>query len=155
MVGWAVTAQVETVTECYPTSIDLFVELYRRVRESPKPAIVVFQEVGGYPSYAAHCGEVMSTVLKRLGVVGLVSDCTVRDIPEVRAVGFYYFARGAVVSHANFTSSGLGCPSRFTACRCRRAISFTAMKTVCCRCRAAARRPSRTRWRESARASAV
>jgi 4-hydroxy-4-methyl-2-oxoglutarate aldolase len=50
MVGYAVTAQVETVTECYPTSIDLFVKLYRKVWESSKPAVVVLQEVGGYPS---------------------------------------------------------------------------------------------------------
>jgi 4-hydroxy-4-methyl-2-oxoglutarate aldolase len=110
MVGYAVTAQVETVTECYPTSIDLFVELYRKVGESPKPAVVVLQEIGGYPSYAAHCGEVMSTVFKRQGAIGLVSDCAVRDIPEVRAMGFHYFARGAVVSHANFHIVRVGVP---------------------------------------------
>ena len=47
------------------------------------------QEIGGNPDYAAHCGEVMSTVFKRLGAVGLVgADCAVRDIPEVRALGF-------------------------------------------------------------------
>ncbi len=110
MVGYAVTAQVETVTECYPTNIDLFVELYRKVGESPKPAVVVLQEVGGYPNYAAHCGEVMSTVFKRQGAIGLVSDCAVRDLPEVRAIGFHYFARGAVVSHANFHIVRVGVP---------------------------------------------
>jgi 4-hydroxy-4-methyl-2-oxoglutarate aldolase len=110
MVGYAVTAQVETVTECYPTTVDRFVELYRKVGESPKPAVVVLQEVGGYPNYAAHCGEVMSTVFKRQGAVGLISDCAVRDIPEVRAMGFHYFARGAVVSHANFHIVRVGVP---------------------------------------------
>jgi regulator of RNase E activity RraA len=110
LVAYAVTAQVETVTECYPASLDVFVELYRLVGESPKPAVIAFQEIGGYPDYAAHCGEVMATVFKRQGAIGLVSDCAVRDIPEVRALGFQYFARGAVVSHANFHIVRVGVP---------------------------------------------
>jgi regulator of RNase E activity RraA len=110
MVGYAVTAQVETVTQCYPASLDLFVDLYRLVGESPKPAVVAFQEIGGYPDYAAHCGEVMSTIFQRQGAIGLVSDCGVRDLPEVRALGFQYFARGAVVSHANFHIVRVGVP---------------------------------------------
>ena len=44
----------------------------------------------------------MATFYPRLGAVGLISDCGVRDIPEVRALRFQYFARGAVVSHASF-----------------------------------------------------
>ena len=51
---------------------------------------------------AAHCGEVMASIFTRLGAVGLVSDCGVRDLPEVHAVGMHYFARGAVASHAHF-----------------------------------------------------
>lgn len=110
MTGYAVTAQVETLTECHPRTLDGYIELYRAVGQSPKPAVVVFQEIGGHGSYAAHCGEVMSTVLKRQGAIGLVSDCGVRDIPEVRALGFHYFARGAVVSHANFHIVRVGVP---------------------------------------------
>jgi 4-hydroxy-4-methyl-2-oxoglutarate aldolase len=102
MCGYAVTAQVETVTDCGEFDIDQFVELYRAVNAAPKPAVIVLQEIGGNPDYAAHCGEVMSTCFTRLGAVGLVSDCGVRDLPEVRAMGFHYFARGSVVSHANF-----------------------------------------------------
>jgi regulator of RNase E activity RraA len=110
MAGYAVTAQVETVTECYPASLDVFVELYRQVAESPQPAVIAFQEIGGYGDYAAHCGEVMATVFKRQGAVGLVTDCAVRDIPEVRALGFHYFARGTVASHANFHIVCVGVP---------------------------------------------
>jgi regulator of RNase E activity RraA len=102
MCGYAVTAQVETVTEGDPFSIEPFIELYRLVEASPKPAVIVLQETGGYPDYAAHCGEVMATFFTRLGAIGLVSDCAVRDLPEVRALGFHYFARGSVASHANF-----------------------------------------------------
>jgi regulator of RNase E activity RraA len=101
MVGYAVTAQVETMTAA-ATDRKMFLSLYEAVMESPKPAVVAFQEVGPQPDYAAHCGEVMATIFQRLGAVGLVSDCAVRDIPEVRALRFHYFARGAVASHAYF-----------------------------------------------------
>jgi len=101
MVGYAVTAQVETMTTA-AADRKMFLSLYEAVMESPKPAVVAFQEVGPQPDYAAHCGEVMATIFQRLGAVGLVSDCAVRDIPEVRALRFHYFARGAVASHAYF-----------------------------------------------------
>ncbi len=110
MCGYAVTAQVETVTESESTGIERFIELYRAVEQSPKPAVIAFQEVGGHPDYAAHCGEVMATIFKRLGAIGLVSDCGVRDIPEVRALSFHYFARGSVVSHASFRIIRVGVP---------------------------------------------
>ena len=102
MCGYAVTAQVETVSESEPFDIQRFIELYRAVEAAPKPAVVVLQEIGGHSDYAAHCGEVMATFFTRLGAIGLVSDCAVRDLPEVRALGFHYFARGSVASHANF-----------------------------------------------------
>jgi regulator of RNase E activity RraA len=110
MCGYAVTAQVETVTESEEKDVNRFVELYRATERSSKPAVIVLQEIGGNPDYAAHCGEVMATIFKRLGAVGLVSDCAVRDIPEVRALGFHYFARGTVVSHASFRIVRAGVP---------------------------------------------
>ncbi len=110
MCGYAVTAQVETVTDSNAQGAEQFVELYAAVSQSRKPAIVVLQELGGHPDYAAHCGEVMATIFKRLGAVGLVSDCAVRDVPEVRAMGFHYFARGMVASHASFRIVRVGVP---------------------------------------------
>ena len=110
MVGYAVTAQVETVTQMEPFDIHGHIGLYRMVEASPKPAVVVLQEIGGHQDYAAHCGEVMATFFTRLGAVGLVSDCGVRDIPEVRRLGFHYFARGTVASHAYFRVVRSGVP---------------------------------------------
>ena len=80
------------------------------VQASPKSAVVVLQEIGGHGDYAAHCGEVMATIFTRLGAIGLVSDCGVRDVPEVRAIGMHYFARGKVASHANFRVVRAGIP---------------------------------------------
>jgi regulator of RNase E activity RraA len=110
MAGYAVTAHVETVTQQEPLDLNLFIELYRLVEASPKPAVIAFQEIGGYPELAAHCGEVMASIFTRLGAVGLVSDCAVRDIPEVHKLGFHYFARGTVVSHAHFRIARAGGP---------------------------------------------
>jgi 4-hydroxy-4-methyl-2-oxoglutarate aldolase len=102
MCGYAVTAQVETVTTMEPLSGEGFHALFDAVAAAPKPAVVVLQETGGHGDYATHCGEVMATIFTRLGAIGLVSDCGVRDVPEVRAIGMHYFARGTVASHAHF-----------------------------------------------------
>lgn len=110
MCGYAVTAQVETITRSGPFELGQFRDLYELVESSPKPAVIVLQEVGGYVDYAAHCGEVMATFFQRLGAIGLVSDCAVRDIPEVRAIGFHYFARGSVASHGNYRIVRSGVP---------------------------------------------
>ncbi len=110
MTGYAVTAQVETMTQTGPGGPEGHIELYRLLESAPKPAIIVLQEIGGFGDYAAHCGEVMTTFFTRLGAIGLVSDCAVRDIPEVRALGFHYFARGVCASHAYFRIVRSGLP---------------------------------------------
>ena len=108
--GYAVTAQVETVTGMHPTEEPPFLDLFKAVENSPQPAVVAFQEIGGHADYAAHCGEIMATAFTRLGAVGLVTDAGVRDVPEVRALRFHYFARGTVVSHASFRIVRVGVP---------------------------------------------
>lgn len=110
MAGYAVTAQVETVTQTGPGGPQGHLELYRLLEASPKPAVIVLQETGGFGDFAAHCGEVMATFFRRLGAMGLVSDCAVRDLPEVRALGFHLFARGACASHAYFRIVRVGVP---------------------------------------------
>ena len=110
MAGYAVTAQVETISQMSPTDRGIFVDLFEAVHASPKPAIVVMQEIGGQPEFAAHCGEVMATIFTRVGAIGVVSDSAVRDIPEVKAIGMHYFARGAVASHGWFHIVRVGVP---------------------------------------------
>ena len=102
MCGYAVTAQVETVSRMTPVDRSVFLDLFNAVDASLKPAVVVMQEIGAAHEFATHCGEVMATIFTRLGAIGVVSDSGVRDLPEVRAIGMHYFARGAVASHAHF-----------------------------------------------------
>jgi len=110
MCGYAVTAQVETVTLGAKPEEERFVELFEAVENSPKPAVIAFQEIGGSPDCAVHSGEVMATIFSRLGGIGLVSDCAVRDMAEVRAMRFHYFARGVAASHASFRIVRVGVP---------------------------------------------
>jgi 4-hydroxy-4-methyl-2-oxoglutarate aldolase len=114
MCGYAVTAHAETVTLGAPKTEEAFVELFEAVERSPKPAIVVMQEIGGDRDRATHAGEVMATIFTRLGAIGLVSDCGVRDLTAVRKIGFHYFARGAVASHAHYRIVRTGVPVEVT-----------------------------------------
>jgi regulator of RNase E activity RraA len=45
-------------------------------------------------------GEVNATIFTALGCVGTVTNGSVRDLDEVRAMNFRLFARGVGVSHA-------------------------------------------------------
>src|SRR5690348_13050831 len=49
--GYAVTAQVETMTTSNPKGEDPFLELFDAVDRSLKPAVVVMQELGPYADY--------------------------------------------------------------------------------------------------------
>ena len=102
MCGYAVTAQVETVSAGNAITEERFVELFEAVEATRKPAVVVVQEIGRNPGWAAHSGEVMATIFSKLGAIGLITDCAVRDLSAVRRLPFHYFARGAVSSHAHF-----------------------------------------------------
>jgi 4-hydroxy-4-methyl-2-oxoglutarate aldolase len=114
MCGYAVTAQVETVSLGAPRTEEAYVELFEAVEASPKPAVLVMQEIGGDRDRATHAGEVMATIFTRLGAIGLVSDCGVRDLTAVRNLGFHYFARGAVASHASNRIVRTGVPVEVT-----------------------------------------
>jgi regulator of RNase E activity RraA len=99
MVGYAVTAQMETVTKMEPRDADITIKFYEAIEASPKPVVLCLQEIGGYREFASHSGDVMTTLVKNFGAVGLVTDCNVRDFDEVRALDFHTFAAGVSPSH--------------------------------------------------------
>lgn len=99
-VGYVVTCTVDSTTEGR-TGIG-FQKLYDLLMEAPKPAIVVMQDGGTDRLHSCHAGEIMSTMMKRLGAVGILTDGGLRDVKEVHALGcFQYFCAGLVVSHGN------------------------------------------------------
>jgi regulator of RNase E activity RraA len=100
MVGYAVTCTVDSTTEGRE-GIG-FDALYEVLANSPKPAVVVMKDVGSDVAHSCHAGEVMSTRMKSLGAVGILTDGGLRDVREVRQLGgFHYFCTGLVVSHGN------------------------------------------------------
>jgi 4-hydroxy-4-methyl-2-oxoglutarate aldolase len=85
-------------------------QMYEALAEMPAPSVLVVQDISGEPSHCALAGEVMATMAKRLGAVGMVTDGGLRDVHEVRALGFGYFAQYLVVSHGNFDIVDIGKP---------------------------------------------
>lgn len=110
MAGYAVTVQMETVTKMAPRDPAVTMNLYEAVEESPKPVVVVIQEIGGYREFASHTGDVMTTLLQNFGAIGLVTDCNVRDFNEVRELGFHTFAAGTSPSHVYCRIADVGMP---------------------------------------------
>ena len=85
-------------------------KMWRALEQAPKPAVIVVQDVSGAPTRCAYFGEVMATLARRLGAVGVVTDGGVRDVDEVHALGLQYFAPYTVVSHGNFEIVDVGQP---------------------------------------------
>lgn len=69
------------------------------VQGCPVPRIAVVQDLDQPPA-GAYFGEVNSNIHKRLGCVGVITDGSVRDLDESRALGFPFFASAVSVSHA-------------------------------------------------------
>jgi 4-hydroxy-4-methyl-2-oxoglutarate aldolase len=98
--GYAVTCTADSTT---PSRVDAqgLLRLWDALERAPKPAVLVIKDIGPERSRSCHMGEVMATTAKALGAVGCVSDGGLRDVMEVRALGFQYFCPGFVVSHGN------------------------------------------------------
>lgn len=101
LVGYAVTVTVDSTTADAPRDDRAWRDWVLAMQAAPKPIVLVFQDVGPQPRKSAHMGEVMATLARRMGVVGLVTDGGVRDLLEVQRLGFHYFAAGVVASHGN------------------------------------------------------
>jgi 4-hydroxy-4-methyl-2-oxoglutarate aldolase len=109
MVGTALTVTM-TNTPGALADRENYWRMYEALSQMPAPSVLVVQEVSGAPSRCALAGEVMTTMAMRLGAVGMVTDGGLRDVHEVRRLGFAYFARYVVVSHGNFGVVDVGGP---------------------------------------------
>jgi len=110
MVGYAVTAQMETVTQMEPRDPKITMQFYEAIAASPNPVVLVLQEIGGNKEFAAHSGDVMTTLVKNFGAIGLVTDSNVRDFNEVKALNFHTFAAGVSPSHVFCRIAQVGVP---------------------------------------------
>jgi regulator of RNase E activity RraA len=77
----------------------------------PGPAVVVFQDLDD-PAVGATFGEIMCSVYKAFGAVGLITSGGGRDLEQVRALQFPVFTNGAICSHGYSQTIDVGQPVR-------------------------------------------
>jgi regulator of RNase E activity RraA len=97
MVGYAVTARIRASA---PAESEVRHDaVWREFARVPKPWAVVIEDLDPAP-IGSYWGEVNASVYRALGAVGVVTNGGVRDLAEVRALGFHFFSSCVLVSHA-------------------------------------------------------
>jgi regulator of RNase E activity RraA len=110
VVGFAVTALIRAErgpAEGYRASTFAW---WDYVQTIPAPRVVVMHDLDDPRGQGAFWGEVQATIHRALGCVGVVTDGSVRDLDEVRALGFQVCAAHVSVSHANVHLVAFGIP---------------------------------------------
>lgn len=110
MVGYAVTAMVDSQTEEAEPDKRVLWRMLQNLDASPKPAVLVYQDAGPRQSHSCHFGDSLANLTHRLGAVGLVTNGGVRDMAGCREIGFQYYAPGLTVSHGNYRYVSAGEP---------------------------------------------
>lgn len=110
MVGYAVTALIRAEQPAVEGHrVDPFA-WWEHVLSVPAPRVLVMQDLDKPAGVGAFWGEVQANIHKALGCVGVVTDGSVRDLDEVRALGFHLFAAHVSVSHAYVHMVDFGVP---------------------------------------------
>ena len=111
MVGYARTA---TIRATHAHELDAKearaqrIAYYEYVAAGPGPQVVVIQDLDGPEAgFGAFWGEVQSTVHRALGCAGVVTDGSIRDIPQW-APGLNVLAGSIAPSHAHVHLAGFG-----------------------------------------------
>jgi len=103
LLGYAVTVEIDSMVKEAKVPTEGLVDFLLEVEKAEKPVVIVAKDVSKVRMKAAIWGGMMSTVCKRLGAEGLVTDGAVRDLQDARRLKFHYFAAGIVVSHGYST----------------------------------------------------
>jgi len=110
MVGYAATAIIRAEhgpIEGHRASLFAWWDF---VQSLPAPRVVVVHDLDEPRGQGAQWGEVQANIHRALGCVGVVTDGSVRDLDEVRALGFQFCAAHVSVSHANVHMVDFGIP---------------------------------------------
>lgn len=100
MVGYAVTVTIKADQPVAPGRQVNLGDYFDYVVSTPAPRIVVVQDLDNPPAIGSLWGEVNGSRHKALGCLGTITNGGVRDLDEVRALGFQYFAAHVIPSHA-------------------------------------------------------
>ena len=80
------------------------------IQTIPEPRVVVVHDLDEPRGQGSQWGEVQANIHKALGCAGVVTDGSVRDLDEVRALGFQFAAAHVSVSHAYVHMVDFGLP---------------------------------------------
>jgi 4-hydroxy-4-methyl-2-oxoglutarate aldolase len=109
MLGTALTVEMSNRPGPTPEKAGWW-HMWEELEQCQRPNVLVIKDVSGEPERVAYAGEIMSRLATRLGAVGMVTDGALRDVAEAQAMGFHYFMKYPVVSHANFFVTRVGEP---------------------------------------------
>ena len=97
MIGYAVTAVISADSpegrRIQPP------QWWEEILKIPEPRVAVIHDIDN-TVMGSFWGEVNANIHKALGCVGTVTDGSVRDLDEVREIGFHFFSSCVSVSHA-------------------------------------------------------
>lgn len=106
VVGYAVTVEIAAAVpgrKSVPRD-----QYWESIVAQPAPRMIVIHD-RDYPNpIGSFWGEVNGSIAKGLGAVGVVTDGAVRDMDEVREMGFQFLSRDVVVSHAYVHAEAIG-----------------------------------------------
>lgn len=112
MLGYAVTG-VMGPREVGDTSFrEGWLAYAQAIEDTPKPVVAVIEDSPLWVTQGALVGEVMATVMQNLGALGCVTNGAVRDVDQVRGLGFHYHASGVMVSHGQLRFHSVQKPVR-------------------------------------------
>lgn len=85
-------------------------DYWEHVASIPGPRIAVVQDIDEIPGLGSFWGEVNASVHKALGCVGTITNGGIRDMPEMRALGFQALHAVRCVSHGYIHIESFGKP---------------------------------------------
>lgn len=112
IVGFARTATIRATEQPALPPADLKamrLSYYEYVASAPAPTIAVIQDLDPDPGFGAFWGEVNTAVHKGLGVLGCITDGSIRDLDMI-ATDFQLLARCVAPSHAWVSVRSIGEP---------------------------------------------
>ena len=103
IVGFARTAKIRAASPNTRTGVEAKVHrlgYYTYICSEPKPTIAVIQDLDDEPATGAFWGEVNTAIHKGLGVLGCITDGSIRDLDMI-APDFQLLAGAVSPSHAH------------------------------------------------------
>jgi regulator of RNase E activity RraA len=115
VVGYAATARIRSANPPMDRRGYFYydrADWWNQILTIPAPRIVVIEDLDDPAGLGAFVGSVHANILRALGCVALVTNGSVRDVPDIRSTGFQVFAANVAVSHAYAHVFDFGSPVR-------------------------------------------